>query len=252
MKEFSDYFKRQAQGIEEFRIRDGRFYGSSEKNLSLRYYMKSRQRYRDSLLLAYPYLREGGKTILDLGGWEMGVLSRPLASSVLCAALDANLDELWETFRIPAESFDLMSPAFPLEGRRFDVVFFLEVLEHLPPPVDLVMNRLRGLLNPGGILVLSIPNLAFWQKRIKFFLLGRSPLRLSDTRDSYEGYDHIRPYTYDECLNLFHKYGFEVQKFLSGNYQGGWYNYPFHCFERFLPRLAHKLIFLLTRTKEMP
>jgi hypothetical protein len=107
MKEFSDYFKRQAQGIEEFRIRDGRLYGSPEKNPSLRYYMKSRRRYRDSLLLAYPYLKEGGRTVLDLGGWEMGVLSRPLASSVLCSALDASLGELWETFKIPVESFDL-------------------------------------------------------------------------------------------------------------------------------------------------
>ena len=178
----------------------------------------------------------------------MGVLCHPLA----CSALDANLDKLWETFKIPAESLNLMRPEFPLEGRRFDVVFFLEVLEHLPPPVDLVMNRLRGLVNPGGILVLGIPNVAFWQRRIKFFLLGRSPLKLSDTRDSHEGYDHIRPYTYDECLKLFHKYGFEIQKFLSGNYQGGWYNYPFHCFERFLPRLAHKLIFLLTPAEEIP
>jgi 2-polyprenyl-3-methyl-5-hydroxy-6-metoxy-1,4-benzoquinol methylase len=251
MKEFSDYFEKQAKRVEEFRIRDGRFYGSS-KNLSLRYYLKSKRRYRDSLLLAYPYLKEGGRTILDLGGWEMGVLCRPLASSVLCVALDARVEELQETFEMPVQSFDIMSSVFPLEGRRFDAVFFLEVLEHLPPPVDLVFNRLHGLINPGGILVLSVPNLVFWQKRIKFFFWGRSPLRLSDTRDSHEGYDHIRPYTYDECLGLFRKYGFQVKKLLSGNYQSGWYNYPFHCLERFLPRLAHKLIFLLTPTKEVP
>ena len=39
MRVFSDYFRRQAQGIEEFGIRDGRLYGSPEKNPSLRYYM---------------------------------------------------------------------------------------------------------------------------------------------------------------------------------------------------------------------
>jgi hypothetical protein len=84
MKEFSDYFKRQAQGIEEFRIRDGRLYGSPEKNPSLRYYMKSRRRYRDSLLLAYPYLKEGGEqsSIWEDGKWASCPARWPLPFSV--------------------------------------------------------------------------------------------------------------------------------------------------------------------------
>jgi len=139
-----------------------------------------------------------------------------------------------------------MSPVFPLEGNRFDIVFFMEILEHLPPPLDLIMERLRGLLAPGGVMVFSLPNLAFWQKRINFFLFGRSPLKLSDTRDPSGGYHHIRPYTYDECMTIFHRHGLEVLRTLSGNYRRGWYNYPFHLFDRIFRGLSHKLIFLLT------
>ncbi|MFC1888287.1 class I SAM-dependent methyltransferase [Thermodesulfobacteriota bacterium] len=246
MREFSEYFKQQARHIEHFCAQDSRFNDSQVKDLFFQYYLKSRPRYRDCLSLAYPTLKEGGKSVLDLGGWEMGVLCRPLAASILCVALDAQKDNIQDAFKINVESFDIMSPAFPLEGNRFDIVFFMEILEHLPPPLDLIMERLRGLLAPGGVMVLSVPNLAFWQKRINFFLFGRSPLKLSDTRDSSGGYHHIRPYTYDECMSLFRRYDFEVLKTLSGNYRRGWYNYPLHLFDRIFKRLSHKLIFLLT------
>lgn len=246
MRGFRRYFEEQAEKVEAFRRADWVHFGSPEKNLSLRYYRKSKRRYRDSLSLAYPFLAKEPRSVLDLGGWEMGVLSRPLASSVHCVALDARTRELEQAFGLQVEAFDIMQPAIPLEGRSFDVVFFLEILEHLPPPVDHVMRRLHGLVRPGGLLVLSLPNLAFWQKRFKFFLFGRSPLSLSDRRDPSGGYDHIRPYTYDECMTLFGRYGLSVRAVRSGNYQGGWYNRPFHLLERAFPRVAHKLIFLLT------
>lgn len=233
MSEFSDYFDRHIEGIR-------RFQGGGK------YFLKSRRRYRDCLSLVFDCLKTGGKSVLDLGGWQMGVLCAPLASSVLCVSLSAPKNRLESAFPVRAEVFDIMAPAFPLEGKQFDLVFFLEVLEHLPPPTDLVMGRLRRLIRPGGYMVMSVPNLAFWQKRIKFFFLGRSPLRLSDERDPYGGYHHIRPYTYDECLTLFRRHGFRVERRLSGNYHRGWYHSPFHWVERFAPRLAHKLIFLVT------
>jgi|GEM_PF-2173400 SAM-dependent methyltransferase len=237
MSEFSEYFNRH---IEEIR----RFQGGGK------YFLKSRRRYRDCLSLVFDYLKAGGKSVLDLGGWQMGALCAPLASSVLCVSLSAPKTRLEAAFPVTAEVFDIMAPEFPLDGQSFDLVFFLEVLEHLPPPTDLVMRRLRALIRPGGYMVMSVPNLAFWQKRIKFFLLGRSPLKLSDERDPYGGYHHIRPYTYDECLKLFRRFGLRVERRLSGNYHRGWYHYPFHSIERLAPRLAHKLIFLVTPEDE--
>jgi 2-polyprenyl-3-methyl-5-hydroxy-6-metoxy-1,4-benzoquinol methylase len=210
--------------------------------------VKARRRYKASLALAYPFLKQGGKSVLDLGGWEMAFLCAPLASSVVAVSLGVPQLSLEERYHIRLERFNVMDVAFPLVVRQFDVIFFLEILEHLPPPTDLIMKRLRGLVKPDGVLVLSVPNLAFWQKRLKFFFFGRSPLKLGDERDVFGGYHHIRTYTYDECLTLFERYGFRVLDCISGNYQrdfrSGWYNCPFHLLERVFTRFAHKLIFL--------
>jgi SAM-dependent methyltransferase len=235
MSDFSEYFDQRMELLLA--------YTGSPK-----YYVKARRRYRDTLSLAYPFLIQGGKSVLDLGGWEMAFLCAPQASSAVAVSLSADKQSLEERCPIRVETFNILDSAFPLEGQRFDVLFFLEILEHLPPPTDLVMKRLRGLLNPNGILVLSVPNMAFWPKRLKFFPFGRSPLKLADQRDPFGVYHHIRTYTYDECLTLLDRYGFQVLDCISGNYQrdfrSGWYNYPFHLMERAFKRCAHKLIFL--------
>lgn len=49
-----------------------------------------------------------------------------------------------------------------LDDRDFDVVTFWEVLEHLPDPV-FFLRDVRERLRPGGVLMLSTPNVAHWQ-----------------------------------------------------------------------------------------
>lgn len=44
-----------------------------------------------------------------------------------------------------------------LTGRRFDLVSFWDVLEHLPDPLDALL-RARDLLAPGGTVALTFPN----------------------------------------------------------------------------------------------
>jgi SAM-dependent methyltransferase len=44
-----------------------------------------------------------------------------------------------------------------LGGRRFDAVVMADVIEHLPRP-DHALDRIAGLLEPGGVLYLALPN----------------------------------------------------------------------------------------------
>jgi SAM-dependent methyltransferase len=45
---------------------------------------------------------------------------------------------------------------------RFDVITMWHVLEHLPRPID-VLRTLSRLLAPGGVFIVSVPNLLSWQ-----------------------------------------------------------------------------------------
>lgn len=48
---------------------------------------------------------------------------------------------------------------------KFDVVTMWHVLEHIPSPKDLLEGVL-DVLNPGGVVVVSVPNFASWQSRV--------------------------------------------------------------------------------------
>jgi len=63
---------------------------------------------------------------------------------------------------------------FPLQGRSFDVITLLDVIEHLVETDELLL-LLRGLLSETGRLVLTTPNLAYWWSRVRL-LFGKIPV----------------------------------------------------------------------------
>jgi SAM-dependent methyltransferase len=59
----------------------------------------------------------------------------------------------------------------PFAGSSFDVVLCLEVLEHLFQPF-LAAREILRVLRPGGVLLVTVPNVTHWQHRLFFFLAG--------------------------------------------------------------------------------
>ena len=61
----------------------------------------------------------------------------------------------------------------PFEDNYFDAVYAIEVLEHTSRPYDFIVEAYR-VLKPGGILIISVPNMSHILSRFSSFFLQDS------------------------------------------------------------------------------
>lgn len=69
-------------------------------------------------------------------------------------------------------SAEELASAFPISS--FDLVLLIDVIEHLYDP-DLVVDQIRQVLRPNGVLAIVTPNLASWINRA-LLVTGHQPL----------------------------------------------------------------------------
>lgn len=100
---------------------------------------------------------------------------------------------------------------FPAALRAADAVLLMGVIEHIPHTPRLLLDGIRGLLAPAGLLVLDTPNLAYLYKR-QAFARGESVyapiLSQYATEIPFEG--HHREYTGAEMEWMLGAAGFEI------------------------------------------
>jgi SAM-dependent methyltransferase len=107
---------------------------------------------------------------------------------------------------------DIVHEPFPFPDAHFSVVTFSEVLEHLPVErLKFVLSELARVVRPGGILIMSSPNQASLENRLRL-LKGTSILAMPDELDSAKGvFGHIRLYTPSEIEGAMSKLGFTLE-----------------------------------------
>lgn len=118
---------------------------------------------------------------------------------------------------IDAYAIDLDSEPLPFSDASADAVHCGEVIEHVVD-TDHLADEIRRVLTPGGVCVLSTPNLAAWYNRIGL-LLGYQPF-LSQVSFRYgagrprlapaEGGGHLRMFTHRALLEFLALHGFEL------------------------------------------
>ena len=90
---------------------------------------------------------------------------------------------------------------------QYDVISFLEVIEHLYTSPPQVLAFLRTFLKDDGLLVIQTPNAAALKKRIKL-LFGTNPYER--IRESRQNPGHFREYTAQEIDYMASKCGYKT------------------------------------------
>src|SRR4029077_8783598 len=91
-----------------------------------------------------------------------------------------------------------------LGERRFDVIIFADVLEHLAWPIGVLRGYL-DLLKDGGNVIVSLPNVGLWSVRVNL-LLGRFHYEETGVLDR----THLRFFTRRSARELIEKAGLEI------------------------------------------
>jgi SAM-dependent methyltransferase len=114
------------------------------------------ENFRTIVELAERFAPSGGRRLLDVGsahGWFLE------AAQARFAVLGIEPDRVVGT-KAAARGLPVRPGFFPdalHEGEQFDVIVFNDVIEHIPD-IGAALEACEQRLNPGGILVLNLPN----------------------------------------------------------------------------------------------
>lgn len=122
------------------------------------YYHQNRSRYRWTVQRILSEFGVASPRVLEVGGGQIAILMNGLVDS---PGVVVDISETWsEPIRRHGIEFvvgDLVRDELDFEG--FDLVVLCEVIEHLPIPGHLVLEKILRWLKPGGKLFLTTPNL---------------------------------------------------------------------------------------------
>ncbi|MDD5389288.1 MAG: class I SAM-dependent methyltransferase [Gallionellaceae bacterium] len=152
---------------------------------------------------------DGGKDVLEIG-CASGIQTRHLKEHLGCHVTGVEINPLAaEEARPYCESIIIgnieeLDLAAGLGDKRFDLITFVDVLEHLKDPAS-ALRKVRTFLKDGGSIIASIPNIAH----------ASICLELAHGRFDYQKYGlldntHIHFFTKKNVVRVFWEAGFSI------------------------------------------
>ena len=150
-------------------------------------------------------LPPGGR-LLDVGCGSGALLSQLAGRAGYRAGIELSTTAAVAAARVADEVLNVAVTApLPFPPASFDVVVCADVLEHLADPAAALSSAV-GLCRPGGAVVISVPNVAYWQARVR---LLRGVWRYEPTGLFDSG--HLRFLTRETLLELVNGCGLDVE-----------------------------------------
>lgn len=145
-----------------------------------------------------------GKKWLDLGCHD-GTLARLLAEQGICVTgIDVYSPSLKTEKTWDYVQHDLDTGIIPLPDQAFEIVSGIEIIEHVTD-TDMFLNEISRVLKPGGVLVLSTPNICMLKNRFRM-PLGKYPYGI-EYRNALH---HVRLYNLRCLADHLREHGFRV------------------------------------------
>ena len=182
---------------------------------NIEYFHKHKNRYLNDLRLINKHYQKGG--ILEIGSLpcHMTYCLQRLSYPVVGIDIDPDRSgQFIKKHRLKIHKCDVENEKLPLEDEAFGFVVFNEIFEHLRINPIKTLNEIQRVMKPGGILILTTPNLYSIANIIKFNL-GKG---INDPYNEFEKIEklghmgHVREYSTKEVAKFLEKTGFTVSK----------------------------------------
>jgi len=133
--------------------------------------------------------------VLDIGcgAGATGILIKQLNNEIRIHGITINAKEAEKAAAVYEKVFiaDLEREDLgKILPTRYDAIICSHILEHLKAPDEFIAS-ISELLNPAGVLIVALPNIAHWKSRIKI-LFGKFDYEETGVMDD----THIRFFTY--------------------------------------------------------
>ncbi len=145
-----------------------------------------------------------GTSILECGVAKGGIADLLSKDGAKCWGIDINPRNIPGVNIIQSD----LNMEFPKFDRTFDAIFAGEIMEHIIDDTKFI-KRCWKVLKLGGLLIITVPNLAFSVNRL-LMLFGKMPKFVYMSC-------HYHIYTKETLRSLIEKEGFKVLKFSSSH-----------------------------------
>jgi SAM-dependent methyltransferase len=183
-----------------------------------------------------------GSAIVEVGSTPLVLTTAMVDAGYLVTGVDIKPSRFAETIAdvgLDIRECDVETQPLPFGDDTFDLAVFNEIFEHLRIDLPFTLREVLRVLTPGGVLLLSTPNLRSLLGLFNYLVRGRAYSCSGDIFRQYKKLQtvghmgHVREYTAVEVREFLQRVGFNVEETIFR----GDYEQTFHRAARSNPRL---------------